>query len=104
MRWALVVMSLLAAPAVQAKDTQVEGVCKTLRQMAELASEAEASARAASDLGKTGLEGVNSDHPSVAEARAAEAKALTLANEAAALSRSLVHSGEELCPNWLNPS
>ena len=104
MRWALVVMSLAAASAVHAKDTQVEGACETLRQMVDLASETEAAARAASDLGKSRLDGVTSDQPVVAEMGIAVAKASTLANEAADLTRSLVHSLEELCPNPLHPT
>jgi hypothetical protein len=104
MRWVLVVVSVVAAPAVAAKDAQLEGVCDTLRQMAELVSEAETAARAAAGLGKAGLEDASVDYPAVVEARAAEAKALTLANEAADLSRPLVQSFEELCPSWLDPS
>ena len=104
MRWALAAMSLVAAQAAHATDPEVEGVCAALRQMAELASEAEGTARAAADLGKAGLDGVSTEHPAVAEARTAEAKALTLANEAANLARSLVQSGEELCPSPLNPT
>ncbi len=104
MKWALVVMLLGAAQAAHATDAEVEGVCAALRQMAELAAEAEATARAAAELGKAGLDGVTVDHPAVAEARAAEEKALTLANEAANLARSLVQSGEETCPSPLNPT
>ena len=104
MRWALVVMALATASAVHAKDAQVEGACETLRQMVDLASEAEVAARAASDLGKTGIDGVASDQPVVAEAGLAAAKASTLANDAADLTRSLVHSLEELCPNSLHPT
>lgn len=104
MRWALVVMSLVAASAAQAKDTQAEDVCGTLRQMAELAAEAGAASRAVSDLGKSGLDGATSEHPVVVEAGIATAKALALANEAAELTRSLVQTIEELCPSALEPT
>ena len=102
MKRSLVVVMLLAASAVAAKDAEVEGVCETLRQMAELASETEAAARAASDLGSDRLDAVASDHPVVAEVGRTTASASTLAREAADLTRSIVHSIEEMCPSALD--
>jgi hypothetical protein len=104
MRRALIVVMVLAASVVEARDAEVEGVCETLRQMAELASETETAARAASDLGNTRLGTVSSDHPVVAEAGRTTARASTLAREAADLTRSIVHSIEEMCPSALDPA